>query len=194
MKKRWLFLLLTGAVLTGVLWMGGSSDPVSVSTVTLTSQRVEQTVSCRGMVETAQTTGVFIPLSCVVERVEVREGSRVKKGDVLAVVDKDATNERLEDLAQRVLLAALDACITAEQDGIVVAVNAQPGVVLEAGVPCVLLAEERDLKRKLHCNHTYRADDLLFLSIYPRIQDTFLPFPLLCIQSCCFLKHSHIQH
>lgn len=150
MKKRWLFGLLAVAAIMGtVLTTGRPSEPVTVDAVTLSARQVEQTVTCLGAVESGKQTGVFAPITCVIRRVEVKQGQRVKKGDVLAVIDRDATREKMEDPAQLMVLAALSEELTAPGDGIVMAVKAIAGKTLESGNPCVVLAMNSDLQVRI---------------------------------------------
>lgn len=146
MKKRWLWVLLAGVIAIGALTIDRGTEPVKVTTTLLKAERVEQTVTCTGVVESAKATGVFLPIPCVIKQVCVKEGDRVKQGDVLAVVDKQATFETAGDDAVRMHLAAMAEEVTAAQNGIVIGVNAVEGVPLEPGMPCVLLALERDLQ------------------------------------------------
>lgn len=146
MKKRWILVLLVGAIGVGALTLDGDSETVKVTTAVLSSGRVEQTVTCTGVVESAKATGVFLPVPCMIDQVCVKEGDRVKKGDVLAVIDKQATFDTAGNEAVRLQLAAMAEEVTATKNGVVVAVNAQNGMSLEAGIPCVLLALESDLQ------------------------------------------------
>lgn len=150
MKKRWVLLLLALSVAVGAVALSGPSESMKVTTTMLRATRVEQTISCTGVVESAESTGVSLPFPCVMKRVEVKEGTRVKKGDLLAVVDKQATADSLGEESQRLVLAATAERITAPQDGVVIAVNAQEGVMLEQGMPCVLLALEKDLQVRVN--------------------------------------------
>jgi len=149
MKKRWMLVFLAGAVALGVWLLGNGTEPVQVNTTVLKAERVEQTVVCTGVVESAKATGVFLPVPCIVKEVNVKEGSRVKKGEVLAVIDKRATFETAGNDVTRMYLAAMAEEITAPESGVVVAVNALAGAPTEAGTPCVLLALERDLQVRL---------------------------------------------
>lgn len=146
MKKRWIWVFLA-AIITVVVLVETAKNPeaVRVEVVTIKPQRVEQTVSCMGVIEAADGHGVFVPVSCLVTEVKVREGQRVKKGDVLAVIDREATSQMLVEPTQLVALAALDDEITAQEDGIVVSVPAQVGQMLENGTPCVVVAYDEDV-------------------------------------------------
>ena len=63
--------------------------------------------------------GVFAPISCRIREVCVTEGQRVKKGDVLAVIDKETTDAETTDAADRVALAGMEETLIASEDGIV---------------------------------------------------------------------------
>ncbi len=149
MKKRWIAVLLVGLFGIGMLFMNRGSEPVKVNTVVLTAGRVEQTVTCTGVVESAKATGVFLPVACLMEQVGVKEGDRVEKGTLLAKVDKKATLERAENEAVRIALAAMPEEVTAPGAGIVVGVSAVEGAFAETGTPCVLLALEQDLQVRI---------------------------------------------
>lgn len=147
MKKRWIILSIVAFLLTGVVFaMGRVNQPISVSAVTLEPCRVEQKVSCKGMVEVAQTTMVALPMDCVIQQIHVKVGDRVKEDEVIATVDKDATRELVFNSARIAALAALPEQITAPCDGTVLEVSAVTQQVLEQGVPCVMMAADRDVQ------------------------------------------------
>lgn len=146
--KKWLVLLLSAGVLTVALLFQLEETPVEVKAVQIVPQSVEQTVTCTGLVEAADSMPLVLPFSCVMERVEAKEGQRVQKGDLLAVVDKEATRDVVA--AESLLsLAAIDTEITAPADGVVMTVEAVPGETLAAGVPCAVLVCDRDLQVRI---------------------------------------------
>lgn len=150
MKKRWFWLL--GAMLAAVgigMWANRPVTPPTVKTAVLTATPVEQTVTCNGVVEAVDGVGVFAPVSCRIREVCVTEGQRVKKGDVLAVVDKEATYADANDIPTQVALAAMEEELTASEDGIVVEVYVEAGETLEFGKPCVLLVRPCDLRVRI---------------------------------------------
>ena len=150
MKKRWFWLMAAVVVAVGVgVWANRPAKPPTVKTTVLTPTQVEQTVSCNGVVEAVDGVGVFAPVSCHIREVCVTAGQRVKKGDVLAVVDKEATYADTGDVATQVVLAAMEEELTAPEDGIVVEVTAQAGQTLEFGTPCVLLVLPCDLQVRI---------------------------------------------
>lgn len=130
-------------------WLHRPVTPPTVKTTVLTPTQVEQTVSCNGVVEAVNGVGVFAPVSCCIREVRVAEGQRVKKGDVLAVVDKEATYAEAGDIATQVALAAMEEKLTAPEDGIVVEVSAKAGETLAFGTPCVLLVRPCDLQVRI---------------------------------------------
>lgn len=131
------------------LWFNRSQSPPTVRTMVLSSSRVEETVSCNGVVEAADGVGVFVPMACKIREVCVVEGQRVNQGDVLAVVDKEATLALNQDLALQVTLAAMQETIVAPEDGIVMSVSAKAGEALKVGTPCVVLARPADLQVRI---------------------------------------------
>lgn len=150
MKKGW--IMVGAAVLIAVaVFVGSMQTPaaVSVETVTLKPRRVEQTVSCMGAVEAADGHGVFAPVSCLVSEVKVREGQRVKAGDVLAVIDRETTRRMLSSPTELVALAALEDRLTAKEDGVIVSVGALAGQMLEMGTPCAVMAYDRDIQVRI---------------------------------------------
>lgn len=150
MKKRWFWLCgaITMAIGVGV-WAKRPAPPTTVRTMALTPTRVEQTVSCNGVVEAADGIGVFLPVDCVIREVYVAVGQRVKKGDTLAVVDKEATHANADDVAAQIALAGMPEEVTAPEDGIVVEVSATAGKVVVRGTPCVLLVRPCDLQVRI---------------------------------------------
>lgn len=147
MRKRWLWWI--GAVVAAVgvgVWIHRPATPPTVKTAVLTATQVEQTVTCNGVVEAVDGVGVFAPVSCRIREVRVAEGQRVKKGDVMAVVDKEATYADAGDVPTQVALAAMDEALTAPEDGVVVKVSAETGKTLPFGTPCVMLVRPCDLQ------------------------------------------------
>lgn len=149
MKKRWWFFLLAGVVVVGAVTINREPTPETVTTAVLRAGRVEQTISCTGMVESGKTTKISLPITCVIRSIGVKEGDRVEQGDILATIDKEATLATMGEESQRIALAAIDEKITAPSSGVVVAVSAVEGVPLEQGMPCVVMSLEQDLQVRI---------------------------------------------
>ena len=151
MKKWWIWLVVLAVAAGGAgVFLGWPAAPVTVETVRLRPQRVEQTVTCSGVVESAENTGVLLPMACVLEQVSVEAGQQVEKGAVVAVVDKEATRRLLGNNPSALMaLAAMDAQLTAPETGIVVAVKGVAGETLEAGTPCAVIAPREALQVRI---------------------------------------------
>lgn len=150
MKKRWFWLIGCAVAMVGIgVWLNRPAIPPTVKTTVLTPTQVEQTVTCNGVVEAMDGVGVFAPVSCRIREVCVSVGQRVKKGDVLARVDKEATYAESGDLATQVALAAMEEELVASDEGIVVEVSAVAGKTLPLGTPCVLVVRPCDLQVRI---------------------------------------------
>ncbi len=152
MKKWWIFALAAAVACVGIVAVSaGAEKTVLVETTHLEPQTVEQIVTCNGVVETADSVGVFVTTSCVMGEVTARKGAYVKAGQVLAHVDKEATRRAgLADQPQEALaLAAMPDTLTAPEDGVVVRVEGHTGQTLEGGTPCVVMAPRSSLQVRI---------------------------------------------
>ena len=149
MKKRWLVWIVMAVVLISAVWLWMPEQPIAVAVVTVQPRRVEQTVSCVGVIETEDTTTVAVPTACVIREVKVKVGDRVAEGDVLAVVDKEATRQNLVDATALMALAAMPEQILAPASGTVLDIRAVQGRVLEQNVPCAVLALDEDVQIRI---------------------------------------------
>lgn len=147
MKRSWLWVLLVVVVAAiGLGSVGAFRRPITVSAVTLEPCRVEQTVSCMGVIEAADTMPIILPIDCMVSDVCVKAGDRVQKGDVLITVDKEMSRQHVFGKESLMLLAALPTEITAPVEGTVVEVGALKGHLLEQGTPCMVVAADTDMQ------------------------------------------------
>lgn len=162
MKKRWILASAVGVLFVlAVVMFRVFERPVMVSAITLQPCRVEQTISCMGVVEPADATVIMLPVNCAFSRVNVKAGDRVKKGDVLAVVDKDATRQLNLDGTALMTLAAMPEEITAPQNGTIMEVKANEHQVLENTSPCMIMAADKDLQIRI----AIREKDLRLLEM-----------------------------
>ncbi len=148
MKKRWFALVACGVAFVGVMAARPQPEEIAaVKTMVLRTQRVEETVTCNGVVEAGEMTAVSPRLSCVLAEVLVCEGDAVTAGQAVARMDKEATRAMQENRAAEALaLTTLAETITAPCDGIVLSVEARAGETVERGMPCVTLAAQQDLQ------------------------------------------------
>lgn len=150
MKKRWLVAVTIPIVVAMVgVRIVGSETPPAVRTQALTISTVEQTVSCNGVVEAADGIGVMAPVACTIREVHASIGQRVRKGDILAVVDRESTVEHATDPMTKLAVAAMEENLVASDDGIVINVNAEAGKELPFGTPCVVLVRPCDLQVRI---------------------------------------------
>ncbi len=150
MRKHWFWVVTAIVAAVGIgVWLRIPDAPPTVRTMVIRPSKVEQTVSCNGVVEAADGVGVFAPVSCHIREVCVTAGQRVNKGDVLAVIDKDATYTDETDLVTQVTLAGMEDTLIAPDDGVVVEVSAKAGETLKFGTPCALLVRSCDLQVRI---------------------------------------------
>lgn len=149
MKKWWILPLAIGAAVVLGVTSNSEDGPMTVKSTVLQTQKVEQTVSCSGVVEAGEIEGVFAPQTCIVQEVFVEVGQRVRAGERLVAIDKEATR-RLQMSSDRLSgalsLTTMNDGITSPTDGIVVSVEAAVGVMLETTVPCVTIAPDSGLQ------------------------------------------------
>lgn len=155
MKRSWIWIL-SGVAVAAIGWgcFEALCRPITVSAVTLEPCRVEQTVSCMGVMEAADVTPVVLPIDCMVSDVCIKVGDRVQEGDVLAIVDKEVTRQQVFGKEALMLLAALPAEITAPLEGTVVEVAASKGRLLEQATPCVVIAADKDMQVRVAIRET----------------------------------------
>lgn len=149
MKKWWILPIAIGVVVAAVSVNRADTQPASVRATTLQTQRVEQTVSCNGVIEAGAITGVFVQQTCIAGEVLVSEGQRVCAGEPLITVDKEQTKQmQLGDdrLSEALQLTVMGDTVTAPCDGIVLSVQAVAGTMVESTAPCVTIATISDLQ------------------------------------------------
>ncbi len=143
MKKGWILVVVAAVAFVGIgAVTARPAETVTVTTMRLQPQKVEQTVTCSGVVESAGSVGVFAPVSCVLGEITAQKGAFVKAGEVLAYVDKEATHRAglVTGQKEALLLAGMGDTLTAPEDGVIIRVEGKPGTELVSKSPCVVLA------------------------------------------------------
>lgn len=89
-KKKWLiFAAVVVAIVAGWKLLTPKPTPPPLDTVSLTRQKLTNTVSLTGVVESAEGGKVFSKSAATVNKVNVKVGDVVTAGDVLAVLDTE---------------------------------------------------------------------------------------------------------
>lgn len=150
MKKWWIFpALFSVAIAMVAMARNNTNASVTVKTAVLQTQRVEQTLSCSGVIEAGELVAVLVPQTCIVDEVLVEVGQRVTVGDTLVTVNKEATKLlQISDnrVSSALTLSTMEDSIVATQDGIVVSVDATKGAMLEPTEPCIVIAPDNGLQ------------------------------------------------
>lgn len=90
----------TAVILAGLLWIKGTMGTVAEVTLwEAQTQTVVDTVQCSGRLETAGSQEVYVDYLCVADKVLVKEGDTVERGDVLFTVDVTQTKQVLSTVA-----------------------------------------------------------------------------------------------
>ncbi len=154
MKKRQagrppfaMLLVLTVLAIGGMRYYDHTvRQAVPTVTVTVVEKRtVNETVTCTGTVAAAEGVEVFAKMPCVAGSVDVSVGDRVNKGDVLVTVDRNATLSMALGSAMTVnasAVSSLEQAVVAPADGIVSAVSASEGELIDPTSPCVVLSDK----------------------------------------------------
>ena len=141
-------LFLTAVAVGGMRWYAQAvtAQRPTVTAVTLCKTDVKETVICTGTVSVAEGIPVYAQTACVAGTVAVSVGDSVKKGDVLLTVDRTATLGLALSAATTVdtsLLSSVPQTVTAPADGVVSAVSASEGELLDPTTPCVVLSDKQ---------------------------------------------------
>jgi len=144
-------LMLTAAVIGGMQYYTHTQRQAvpTVEVTVIEKTDVKETVTCTGTVTAVEGVEVFAKMPCVAGEVAVAVGDRVRKGDVLVRVDRNATLAMALGTAVTVdtsALSVLEQTVTAPADGIVSAVSASEGELIDPTSPCVVLSEKETVE------------------------------------------------
>lgn len=141
MKKFVILFAVTAVCIAAILLVGFTTEaaPVEVELFPLSERTVELSVSCDGVVQAANSHDIYTEYTCVADRVLVRTGDRVRKGETLFTVDADSTRRLLYasgKLGSSQIEEAAQQVITAPANGVVTAVGLTDGGVADSSKPC----------------------------------------------------------
>ncbi len=105
MKKRILTILLLGAV----LMTAACSKPVeNVAAETAPTPEAEKAVEAFGIIEASEIENISLDINAVVEKVNVKEGQQVKKGDVILSLDMKEYMDKIQSRQHELNIARLE--------------------------------------------------------------------------------------
>lgn len=156
MKKPYAVLFtITAVAIAGILLAKPlliESAP-SVTLYTVEPRSAEDTVTCTGRIETADSEDVYVKMSCIADSVAVEVGQAVEKGDTLFTVDVDATKQVIAAAAgvspSMIPDQQIAKTVTAPVDGIVRTLNVAQGETVDADQPCAVISSSDALQVKV---------------------------------------------
>lgn len=114
LKRKWIWVLLLGLVIVGlvIVNMLNMNKATIVKVTEVTEGSITEQVFTNGKLEPVKTTEVYSPVTAIVDKVNVKVGDTVKKGQVLVAFRMDEINNQIEkeqlsiELAESERLAA----------------------------------------------------------------------------------------
>ena len=106
--KAFVFLIVVMMLLTVASRSAASFTVVQVTVETPKAQKIEHKVTGNGGVEKMQEQPVYVAADVMVEKINVQEGQSVKKGQVLATLDMDSLEKKIQTLRDEVLVLQLE--------------------------------------------------------------------------------------
>jgi len=88
-KRRWIWILSAAIILILVLYSYFHQTPLKVHAVTVQRGPIRSQISTNGKVEAVQNFESHAPIATTVRRLLVKEGDRVRKGQLLLELDND---------------------------------------------------------------------------------------------------------
>lgn len=173
MKKMIALALLTAAAIFVSLNVPEAVESFlpQVGTVRMQQMTYSDCVNASGQVENNTKREIKAAMPLILNEIKVAVGDNVKAGDVVATVDMEQTAEKLIALkedpsyaklissskyavlsqagSKEELLAMIPDVLTADSDGIVYAINASAGVLVEADAVVMAIVRSQDLVVKV---------------------------------------------
>lgn len=155
MKRYVMLFTFTLIAIAGILAFGRirQSSVAQVRVYEVKPRLVEQTVTCTGRVEEAESEDVYVELPCVAQKVFVKAGDNVKKGDVLFEINVDATKQVIATAAgippSMVPDEQIKSSVKAPVSGEIRAINVSPGGTVDNQSPCAVISSCETLQVKV---------------------------------------------
>ncbi len=98
MRKKWFWGAILGLVIIVlvIVNMANMNQAVAVETTEVIEGLITEEIYTSGKLEAGKSTDIYSPISGVVEKVEVKQGDTLKKGQVLMTLQIDDVKEQLE--------------------------------------------------------------------------------------------------
>lgn len=155
MKRYVMLITFTSIVIAGILLYGRlqTSSGTEITAYKVKTTMIEETVTCTGRVEAAESEDVYVKIPCVADKVYVKTGDKVKKGDTLFSVDVDATKQVIASAAgispSLVSDDQIKKEITAPISGKIRSINASSGNSVNTESPCAVISSSDALQVKV---------------------------------------------
>lgn len=155
MKRYLMLFTFTLLFILGIMAYGQirQASVAKVSVYEVQPRLVEQTVTCTGRIETSDSENVVVEIPCVADKVNVKIGDKVKKGDVLFTVNVNATKQVIADAAgispSMVPDSEIKKNIKAPSSGEVSSINVTPGSTIDVKSPCAVISSSDTLQVKV---------------------------------------------
>ncbi len=155
MKKYSILLTATAMLMAGIVIAGKltKTPETPVRLYTLEPQLMEQTVTCSGKIEPAESKNLYTEVSCVAEQLFVKAGDKVRKGDVLFTVDVDATKEVLASVGGlpvgSIPTDRIKKEVIAPVGGVIATLNVEQGKLTDSAKPCAVISSTDGLLVKI---------------------------------------------
>ena len=142
MRKR-LVLLFAAAVVCAatIVYATNVEKTIPVNTITLSTQSIDKTVLCDGVIEAGEKLSIFADTGCFIREVVAQKGTYVQEGDVLAYIDKAATKASGKLSPNDALtLSTMSEEIRAPKSGIILKMDLNDGMWIERTDVCAIIA------------------------------------------------------
>ncbi len=140
-RKLVLIMAVLSVCVASIVFAVAREQTVTVDTKILTSQSVDKTITCNGIVEAGKSEGIFTETSCYIGEVFARKGRYVQKGEILATIDKEATKAYGQSSQYDALaLSAMSEEIRATKSGVILKLDITDGGWIDKTSPCAVIA------------------------------------------------------
>ncbi|MDD2361768.1 MAG: efflux RND transporter periplasmic adaptor subunit [Oscillospiraceae bacterium] len=155
MKRYVMLITFTLVIIAGIIIFGKFQNPfgVEVGVYKVKTKLIEQTVTCTGRVEEAESEDVYVKIPCIVDNIYVKEGDKIEKGDLMFSVDVEATKQVISAASgispALVPDEQIEKEITAPISGEVRSINISSGEIINTDSPCAVISSSDALQVKV---------------------------------------------